>query len=384
MNLNIQDFKAIQAVKILDSIEMYKEYGDRFIILEEIDYVSLYVLLKTKFGPPNGLLSILRNKGSDNLFHWNYTISNGKYLLDIIYSFRNLEIRFVVSKSDSYIIIKNAILKMLKDEIKKNKKLIIEKKSNLEHWELFQNTFLRLKDTIREFYNYYMENCDETKIIPPKDLNEKNVEEYFNKTKSNVDKINTVKSYGLSLRMLIPVLGESFINFIIFLLGKDEIKSDKQKFNAITRASIYVRLGTLNLYINGLDKPIDCTNENIKNYLDIMKNRNKFLHGNIIPKENTFDDVYFDGTIPIFNKPRDINKEFSTQALFQISKEEIQSDYENINNFIKYVISCISEEYRNELKIINIFHELGWNEREQRVGILFPEEIVEFMPVFKN
>ena len=100
-----------------------------------------------------------------------------------------------------------------------------------------------------------------------------------------------------------------------------------------------------------------------------------------MPKVNTFDHVYFDGTIPIFNEPRDMNKEFASQALFQISKEEIESDYKIINDFIDYLISCVSEKYKNSLYTILQTRELGWNNNKKRVGILFPSAIVDSFPV---
>ncbi len=382
--LGVNDF---HTVPIEESLVSHRNRGiknNRHFIINEIDYVNIYSLFKFKYGYPNGLLTKLRKKNdSDNLFHWDYVISNDEIQLHFIYSNNYLEVMSVGLKVKLPKDIKEQILQMLNSSIKQYSNEIARIKNELESWDIFQNTYLRLKRTISYLFDYYINNYDVKELEMPNIFEEKSVELYQSVFTHNVENINLIKSYGLSLKMLLPVLGESFVNLIIFVLGKEEITRNTRIFESITRQNIDVRVACLHLYINGLDSPLDCSNENIKSYFKIMNQRNNFLHGNVVPKVNSFDSVYFDGNIPIFKTPRDMNVNFQKQALFQISKEEIQNDYDDINNFINYILECLPQENKKLMEKLMEFSELGFNKKTKRVGILFPEVISAAFPIFK-
>ena len=51
-----------------------KRAPERLVVGDRLSPLDLYVYLKARFGPPNGVQMALRNQSSDNLVHWHYTL----------------------------------------------------------------------------------------------------------------------------------------------------------------------------------------------------------------------------------------------------------------------------------------------------------------------
>ena len=115
-----------------------------------------------------------------------------------------------------------------------------------------------------------------------------------------------------------------------------------------------------------------------------MDKRNDFLHGNILPANNTFDVVYFDKTVPIFEEEKDITLEYVKQNLFQITEEEINKDYQTIIQFRNYILDNISSPYKEQIELILDKSDLGWNKKNHRIGILFNNELMQAFLLTEN
>lgn len=344
-----------------------------------LDYVDLYCYFKSTYGEPNGMQSILRRNDSDNIYHWNYCFVAENVYFDFVYSYRHVEL-LIISESKIDIDISQFIENIKKVLIQK-KDSIKKQRDSIELWDIFQNTYSRLKKTIDYFYNKYREEYP-SEVEPNNKIynSDEEMNMYYIKMKSYLNKMSLVMNYGLGIRMLCPVAGEAFINLILYVLAKPEIRSDKRLFESITRSNIDIRIKSLHLYCNGIISAFDQKDIRFKDFVRLMDKRNDFLHGNITPAFNTFDHVYFDGTIPIFNEPRDLNKEFTRQTMFQISKTEIEGSVNTINHFISYILENITDKFRKEIEMIIDSREIGWNKKKNKLGILFPPYIVEVYP----
>lgn len=322
--------------------------------------------------------SILRRNDSDNLFHWDYCLFYDETYFDFIYSYRFVEV-MIFSKSIDYCkeLKEKDFEDYLNELLNENNKAIRKEKEKIEYWNIFQNTYLRLKNTINYFYTEYCKNYPSEPSYNSIAYRSKDAKKIQKQISKYINKINIVKNYGIGLRMLSPVLGESFINLVIYLMAKEEIKNDKRVFESITRTNIDIRIKTMHLNCVGFVKPFDQNDDRLKNFFKLMNNRNDFLHGNIMPGFNTFDHVHFDGTVPIFENPRNLTNEFTTQTMFQISKDEIEKDYKTINELSDFVLENIKPEIRKEIIVLLKSYQLGWNKKEKRIGILFPDHIVE-------
>ncbi len=383
---SLEKIDLVKPGEYFNLIESRKNKGNKAKIFrnnKKVKQLDLYCFLKLNFGEPNGFFSLLRGDHSNNFIEWHYSLKiDDIYTLDIMGSKRFLE--FHVSSINNNVALDNFneidFFASLNNQIFLNRKEIYKKKNQLEYWVIFLNTYKRLKDTIEEFYQKYQKLA----LQDPEPLQTESplvtkleIDRYQSQTKNLIKNILTKKSYGIVLRMLFPVLGESLVNLIIFILAKDEIKNDKRLLDNMFRSQIDIRIKTLYLNCNKIEKAYDQNDERFKNFLKLMNKRNDFLHGNILPAINTFDEVYFDGKIPFFEEEKDIVMEYVKQNLFQVTEKEVNQDYQTIEQFKNYILDNISLPSRDEIKLILNKGDLGWNKKTKRIGILFDNELLQ-------
>lgn len=383
--IDMKLFDSLDKIKLIEMekyLKVRKNKNNTSITFQSngrIKQIDLYCFLKWKFGEPNGLLSFLRGNHSNNFIQWHYSLNMDDIYIDIIGSTRFLEFH-VFSEDNAALDTYNEIefLTSLNSQISLNKKEINKNKNQLEYWKVFLNTYKRLKDTIEKFYQDYQKLTLEDPVQLRKSLvTKREFEIYEHQLKKLTENTIEKKNYGIVLKMLFPVLGESLINLIIFVLAKDEIKNDKRLLDNIFRSQIDIRIKTLHLNCIGMKKAYDQNDERFKNFLRLMDKRNDFLHGNVLPANNTFDEVYFDKTVPIFEEEKDITMEYVKQNLFQVTEGEINKDYQIIIQFRNYIFDNISSPFKEEIEIILDKSDLGWNKKNHRIGILFNNELMQ-------
>jgi len=373
----LDDLKLNESKKYLDLIKSDKKVVSSFFSNGRVKQIDLYCLLKSKYGKPNGLMTFLRGNHSNNFVQWDYTFKLDNLYLNILGSERFLEFR-IISEFKFEDLSEDKIISVFKEEISKNRSEISKEKKNLEYWDIFTNTYKRLKMTIDEFYDKYCKIIiKEPYTINKTVITKAESNRYNHQMKILTKKIVEKKNYGLVLRMFIPVMGESLINLIIFLLLKNEIKNDKRLLENVFRSQIDIRIKTMHLNCIGISKPYDQNDNRFKEYLRIMNKRNDFLHGNVMPAENCFDNVFFDGTIPIFNQEKDMSIEFLKQNMFQVDESQIRKEYKDLLDFKKYLLDNIDTEIKEQVELTLEKSELGYNKSTKRMGILFDDEMFQ-------
>jgi hypothetical protein len=186
---------------------------------------------------------------------------------------------------------------------------------------------------------------------------------------------------GMTLRMLAPVLAESFINMLFFLLAKDGVKADQRLYDDFVRKQIDVRVRGLQLYCSGFIRPIDPKDQSFKAFHTVMNGRNDFLHGNVDPKRMRFDEMFFDNTIPLFKDEKSLIRRWTENSLKGVEREVALADLKTIETFIGFILDHLDPMYRKEVEAVLEEEQLGWRDDTQRVGILFGNALGEFFPV---
>lgn len=349
-----------------------------------IKQADLYCLLKSTFGPPNGFMTFLRGNHSSNFIQWDYSFKVNGCFLDILASERFLEFRLISDNEESINISEEQIFEFFETQINNNKESIRKVKGELEHWDIFINTHSRLKESIKKIYDRYSNVQLKQPITikrPVVSRHEQSI--YMSQFKKYTKDILEKKTDGLALRMLIPVVGESLVNLLFYLLARDEIRADKHLLDNFFRNQVDIRIKTMHLNCKGLIKPYDQNDDRFKNFLRIMNTRNDFLHGNVMPVSNCFDDVYFDGTIPIFNEEKDMSVEYMEQNMFQVDDETINANYQYIFDFEEYMVENVTDQYKGQIKLVIESTELGFNKKTNRIGVLFDNTLSQTMMIIK-
>lgn len=231
-------------------------------IINEIKPAALYCYLYARFGPPNGIQNFLRGDHSDNLIHWEWTLASQQGLIAIQGMNCRSEFHFWGDFS-KFRTDNNSISLIIKKDIKNYRKEISELKKNvLENWSQFINPYQRIESSIKSL----MGELDSLELKPENEYlnlptSPSGIEEFEKNWKVISEKYN--RSFGLcfGIRSMIPILGESFINLIFFILCKKEIKEDKRIFENYVRQSIDIKIKSLHINCDGFSKKINWSND---------------------------------------------------------------------------------------------------------------------------
>lgn len=250
---------------------------------------------------------------------------------------------------------------------------------------MFLNTHKRLLDTVdsleKEFRSIRLK---EPIVYNSPTVTKDQVKTYNYQMKKYVEAANKRRTVGLSLRLLYPIMLESMVNLTLFLLAREEIRADKRVLEAVLRSQIDIRVKTMHLNCIGLKGQYNQGDERFKAFLRVMDGRNDFLHGNVLPANHTYDMVYFDRRIPLFDEEKDISVEFTRQNLFQVSELDVEADAIAVREFREYMIANVEENLKHEVQTVLTKADLGWNRQTGKIGILFGEARVQSFMIAKN
>ncbi len=346
----------------------------------ELKPLELFCYFGARFGPPNGIQNLLRNDHSDNLVHWDWTL---KYQESLIFfwgtNFRTDvmtigEIKFTDSD-------KVELVSLIQSDFKNFGPQMSEVRKKLEHWTEFVNPYWRLTRAISSLQeelarlNLISEFSDgfNTPHTAAKDS------ERWNAISSSYS-----KAFGLcfGIRSMLPVKAEAFVNLLVFIQARPDIKTDPRLMDSIFRQQIDIRVKSLHINCLGFEKAVDYTNPACKRFHTLVNERNDLLHGNVVPEKQKFNEVYFLGNVPVFKEYRSLWDRTLAVDSKAVGLERLENEIATVNEFVEYVISCLKPEVGAVILSVISKRDLGKNSEDGRFGLLFPDHLVDSRPLF--
>lgn len=334
---------------------------------KSIAEVDIYSYLRARFGNCNSPAMMFKDpKSSDNLVHWEFFLLHEEYYIriagmtgyiSIIYT--NYETSYEFSPEDWVTLIKS---------IKKDFESYKHEKSRI------QNSFEKWKLTFNPYYRIKIRTCQLQREIEKIKLN---IEQTKNLSNVEKDQYFLKNLYSLSdhcyyLNLLLPLRLESFINSIIFMLCKPEVKKDDRHYESVIRANIDIKIKSIHLNCNFFTEKIDINNIRYKHVMDIYSKRNDLIHGNLKPMKHSYSTIYFDGLIPLYKDlDTPMNKLHSHHLQF-IKPILVLKQLEKIFLFEEFFLTHIDKKVKESILLILDNSELGWDDKRSRLGVLFP------------
>lgn len=377
---DISNWRYLNTQSILKKLEKMtpRKFGIVWINDGSISPLDLYCYLKARFGDPNGVAMLARQNSTDNPIQWHYTVFSDDSDINIF----GMNIHLEIMVSSNKPIFENdwrTFVKIVKDDFKKFGPKMTKVRKSLEKWSIFNNPYKRLSMVVETLVERLKElDLQKLKPLPSVTITEKQQKEYFKNLERWQKNINEANIISTSLKMIAPVLGESFVNMIIFILAKQKVKSDSRLYEDLIRKHIDVRVKSLPLYCDGFIKDIESDAEEFKKFLTLMNSRNDFLHGNVNPIKLKFDEVFFDKKIPIFHNEQSLSIRLIENSLYNIEPESAINDVKVVRDFIDFIIAHIDSKIRLDIIELMFEYQLGWREDIRGVGVLFSFPIPEF------
>lgn len=257
--------------------------------------VDVYCYLKARFGRPNGLftrLGIIHAGTTDNLVHWDYQVECGDHVIDILGMTR--EVDFTVDAD-----ITDCDWRRLIDNIKRDYERVKAQKSavyrSLESWYLFPNRFIAIANVCAALHaeiSELLEKLSQSTGHPAGGGQRQMLEGMRQRGR---------ELYGncLQLRLLTPVMAEAFINMLILMLCRKEVRGNDRHFAAFMRSNIDIKIYDLPYKCAGFTKMAHEA-DTFGSFQTIMNRRNADLHASPDPVRDFVSMVYFDGAVPLY------------------------------------------------------------------------------------
>lgn len=348
----------------------------------EVSPADLYCYLGARFGKPNGPQNFLRNDSSDNLIHWEWVLDHPSGIIHIQgMNFRTelwVSSGLNVSDGDSEIL----AAQVKADFSNYGQKMAAVRKS-LEKWTEFVNPYQRLRRAVEKMLSEVnaLDLQPETQAIP--DLT--NVDDIQQDTWGEILGRYS-KGLGLcfGIRSMLPVMAEAYVNFLLFALMRPELKSDERLRENTIRQPIDVRVKSLHMTCVGFASPVDYTSPACKAYHTLVNERNDLLHGNVVLEKLRFNDVYFDERVPVFKEYRTMWERAVGVEINAVGLQRLSEEVATVNAFIAYLSSCMKPDVRKNIDMLSDKRDLGLNQQNGRIGILFSDHLVDMHMVMDN
>lgn len=345
---------------------------------KELSPVDLYKYLKARFGPPNGIAMLTKTDTADNVIHWHYTIAVSFMYIHFWGNAGGLEISLHDLDNELSPVDRVTFINALKSDFGKYGKQMSKVQQDFESWSLFVNPYVRLYQTIESLMEE-LEGLDleEVEVVAP-DGTPDDYNRYKKKMKVWTANVSRAAALGTTLRMLFPVLLESFINMVIYTYRRDEYKEDERLYDQRIREHIDIRVKTLHINCKGFERPVDSNDQRFKDFQTLMNSRNDFLHGNIEPSRLKVLTMFFDDKFtPLYQEDEGIITRMMSRYCDGVSRKQVLHDQQVVSNFIEMVLDCMDSEELQFVTRLMSERFPGYNQKERRLGILLPAQYVE-------
>ncbi len=351
----------------------------------ELSPLTLYLYLKARFGKPNGIAMLGWQQSIDNIIHWHYTIYSHQATINFWGHSSGLEITISSKSNDVDDSDRSSFIVSLKADFAKHGKSMGEVKKQLEHWSLFINPFVRLNQTLQNLTNE-LENIDLSAVAPLHTLpTEEETKLYTAKKRIWVNNTTRAAALGTALRMLFPVVIESFINLLIFTFRKTELKEDVRLYEGHIRQQIDIRVKSLHMICDGFKGAIDGNDPRFKAFHTLMNGRNDFLHGNVDPVKMQLEDIFFDEQfIPLFSEDDGIINKMIPKYLAHVSLTEVQNDERTVNDFIELIMERLEESAFQTFYALFAERFPGINKKSKVIRVVVSDDFAEGMLTFSG
>jgi hypothetical protein len=174
-------------------------------------------------------------------------------------------------------------------------------RKSLEHWVEFVNPYQRLRRSITALNDELLAlNLDPRGDSIPDMVVMRDSAEFERRWKEQAVKYSRAIGLSFGIRLMLPVMAEAFVNLLLYMLMKPELKKDERLSENTIRQHIDIRIKSLSHNCTGFKQPIDYTNDACKRHHSLVNRRNDLLHGNVVIDQLRFNEICFNGTVPIF------------------------------------------------------------------------------------
>ena len=347
-----------------------KPKGSFLVFRKHLSPLDVYRYLCGRFGKPNGLMTLFKNQNdSDNLFHWDFLLAAEPHTLWIQGGNRDVHV-YVTNKemSDQDWV---DFTQAMKSDFRRCASDMKDIKQRLEKWDVVSNRFNLIAGICAGFHETLIEEVDEPSYVPKSRKDYDGVRSYVDHVSEIAERSSHVFGAALSLDLLTPILSESFVNLLIFILRKDDLKRNIRQYDQYVRQPIDTRVFDLHLKCLGFSRGVDQESDDYRAFKRVMDRRNDNLHGNVNLSKDKLETVFFDGYVPLYERGADPLLELlrKKEGIFDISGTIER--YHEVHAFFAYLLDLLEPDVRFQVDQVISESTFGYDHVRNIAGRLF-------------
>ncbi|ORE84964.1 hypothetical protein ATO7_16449 [Oceanococcus atlanticus] len=344
----------------------------------QIKPIDFYCYLYARFGPPNGIQNLLRADHSDNLIHWEWSLrAEDRLYLIQGHNFRTeIWVSGAALESESL----EVLIADIKQSFPQYGKSMGEIRKKLEHWIEFINPYQRIRAAV---------DCLDKELasleVPSQEDQPKSVtdfdstEEWSKVWNRHAQTISRATGLCFGIRSMLPVMAEAFVNLLMYMQMKPELKADDRLRENLFRQPIDVRVRGLSHNCVGFESAVDYSHEACRRYHSLVNERNDLLHGNVVVDKLKFNELYFNGRVPVFKTYSTMWERAFGVAQSSVGLDLLENERDVVDGFVDYVISCLKEKTQMDVRAFLQQRELGLSLDDGHLGVLFSGQLVDMV-----
>ena len=111
----------------------------------------------------------------------------------------------------------------------------------------------------------------------------------------------------------------------------------------------------------------------------MVNERNDLLHGNVVVDKLKFNELYFNGRVPVFKSYSTMWERAFGVAQSSVGLDLLRNEREVVDGFIDYVISCLKEKIQMHVRAFLQQRDLGLSLDDGHLGMLFSGRLVDMV-----
>jgi hypothetical protein len=372
----------LQFVPLKEIAELFQRsnrptLATRWVLKNEIRPVDLYCYFGARFGQPNGIQNILRGDHSDNLIHWEWFLRWGEGYLTI--QGTNFRTEVWLSSTSVTETDRDSFIEQLKADFPNHAKGMGQVRKALEHWIEFVNPYRRLRRSVESLMTELTSlGLDTSRDSLPDFADQADPMASQDIWKNQADKYSRAIGLSFGIRSMLPVMGEAFVNLMMYVLLKPDLRKDERLRDNAIRQPIDIRVRSLSHNCRGFKVSPDYSSEACKQYHSLVNERNDLLHGNIVVDKLKFNELYFFGRVPVFIRYSSMWERSLGDSHRAVGMEKVAGEIKVIDDLVEYLLSCLEDNFQKEFRVLATKFSLGLCLDDGRLGILFSDHLADF------
>lgn len=384
MKLEANFVEQLSALHPRDLIDMLQSedrphFDTHWELLNEIKPADLYCYLHGRFGPPNGIQNFLRGDHSENLIHWEWALASQDRIM--LVQGHNFRTELWVSGDELPLEELGQLVVGIKHDFPRHGQAMGKVRKALEHWVEFINPYYRIRSSVECLMSEIEAlGVDGAATQLASFAKYESPEEWSNEWGRQAEVVAKATGLCFGARAMLPVMAEAFVNLLMYLLMKPNLKQDDRLRENLIRQPIDVRIKSLAHNCVGFQSEIDYGHETCRRYHSLVNERNDLLHGNVVIEKLRFNDLHFNGRVPVFSSYSSMWERAFGVATKSVGLELLRDERQVVEDFVEYVISRLEKRMQEQVRVFCARRDLGMRLDDGRLGVLFSGALVDMAP----